>query len=93
MLSSDYGSSFSDVVRGIQHILENVTTDQHSTPSFKYRIALENQVRIVKCFLQPNFALLESCKKHIDLVIRLFNLFVICFNNMMYLFSNRRSYW
>ncbi|CAO2816693.1 unnamed protein product [Amaranthus hypochondriacus] len=40
----DYGSSFSDVVRGIQHILENVTTDQHSTPSFKYRIALENQL-------------------------------------------------
>ncbi|KNA24382.1 hypothetical protein SOVF_016150 isoform B [Spinacia oleracea] len=40
----DYGSSFSDVVKSIQHILENVTTDQHSTPSFKYRIALEKQL-------------------------------------------------
>lgn len=39
-----YGSSFSDVVQSIQHILENVTTDQHSTPSFKYRIALEKQL-------------------------------------------------
>ncbi|KAL2926931.1 HEAT repeat-containing protein 6 [Bienertia sinuspersici] len=40
----DYGSSFSDVVQGIQHNLENVMTDQHSTLSFKYRIALEKQV-------------------------------------------------
>ncbi|XP_021763705.1 uncharacterized protein LOC110728369 [Chenopodium quinoa] len=40
----DYGSSFSDVVLSIQHILENLTTDQHSTPSFKYRIALEKQL-------------------------------------------------
>ncbi|KAL2940357.1 HEAT repeat-containing protein 6 [Bienertia sinuspersici] len=40
----DYGSSFSDVVQGIQHNLENVMTDQHSTLSFKYRIALEKQL-------------------------------------------------
>ncbi|KAM7531528.1 hypothetical protein LguiB_034938 [Lonicera macranthoides] len=41
----DYGRSFSDVVQGVEHILENLSSDQISTPSsFKYRIALEKQV-------------------------------------------------
>ncbi|KAK9742008.1 hypothetical protein RND81_03G142900 [Saponaria officinalis] len=41
---SDYGSSFSDIVRGIEYILENATSDQNSTPNFKYRMALEKQL-------------------------------------------------
>lgn len=40
----DYGSSFSDVVRGIELILENVVADQSSSPSFKYRVSLEKQL-------------------------------------------------
>lgn len=40
----DYGRSFSDVVQGIEHNLENVVADQNSTTSYKYRIALEKQL-------------------------------------------------
>ncbi|GAB4836174.1 hypothetical protein Ancab_001087 [Ancistrocladus abbreviatus] len=41
----DYGRSFSDVVQGVEHILENLGSDQNLTPSsFKYRVALEKQV-------------------------------------------------
>ncbi|XP_021911551.1 uncharacterized protein LOC110825410 [Carica papaya] len=40
-----YGKSFSDVVQGVEHILENVSSDKVSAPSnFKYRIALEKQL-------------------------------------------------
>lgn len=45
----DYGRSFSDVVQGVGHILENLSSDQISAPSsFKYRIALEKQVMLSK---------------------------------------------
>lgn len=48
---ADYGRSFSDVVQGLEHILENLGLDQISTPSsFKYRVALEKQVRLLKSF-------------------------------------------
>ncbi|XP_059662080.1 uncharacterized protein LOC132308109 isoform X2 [Cornus florida] len=41
----DYGRSFPDVVQGVGHILENLSSDSISTPSsFKYRVALENQL-------------------------------------------------
>ncbi|KAL9230385.1 hypothetical protein vseg_005746 [Gypsophila vaccaria] len=40
----DYGSSFSDIVRGIEYILENATSEQNSTPNFKYMMALEKQL-------------------------------------------------
>ncbi|PON93044.1 Coatomer beta subunit [Trema orientale] len=41
----DYGNSFSDVVRGLLHLMENLGSDQISVPSsFKYRVALENQL-------------------------------------------------
>lgn len=41
----DYGNSFSDVVQGLEHVLENLGSDQISAPSnFKYRVALEKQV-------------------------------------------------
>lgn len=41
----DYGRSFSDVVQGVEHILENLSSDHISTPSsFKYRVALEKQL-------------------------------------------------
>ncbi|XVE58219.1 hypothetical protein DITRI_Ditri04bG0152400 [Diplodiscus trichospermus] len=40
----DYGKSFSDVVHGLEHVVENLGSDQISIPSsFKYRIALEKQ--------------------------------------------------
>ena len=49
---ADYGRSFSDVVQGLEHIFENFGLDQISTPSsFKYRVALEKQVRILKSFV------------------------------------------
>ncbi|GMH13272.1 hypothetical protein Nepgr_015113 [Nepenthes gracilis] len=41
----DYGRSFSDVVQGVEHILENLGSEQNLTPtSFKYKIALEKQL-------------------------------------------------
>ncbi|KAJ4711744.1 HEAT repeat-containing protein 6 [Melia azedarach] len=42
---SDYGKSYSDVVQGLEHILENLGADQISAPSnFKYRVALQKQL-------------------------------------------------
>uniref|UniRef100_A0A2N9IEJ3 Integrase catalytic domain-containing protein n=1 Tax=Fagus sylvatica TaxID=28930 RepID=A0A2N9IEJ3_FAGSY len=41
----DYGKSFPDVIQGLEHIIENLGSDQISAPSsFKYRVALEKQV-------------------------------------------------
>ncbi|OVA09399.1 HEAT [Macleaya cordata] len=41
----DYGSSFSDVIQGLEHVLETLGSDQISTASsFKYRDALEKQL-------------------------------------------------
>ncbi|XXG76379.1 hypothetical protein AAC387_Pa08g0743 [Persea americana] len=41
----DYGSSFPDVIQGVEHILENIGSDQVSEPSnFKYRATLEKQL-------------------------------------------------
>ncbi|KAM5571444.1 hypothetical protein ABKV19_011838 [Rosa sericea] len=41
----DYGESFSDVIQGLEHILENQGSDQIASPSnFKYRVALEKQL-------------------------------------------------
>ncbi|XP_077233482.1 ARM repeat superfamily protein isoform X3 [Tasmannia lanceolata] len=41
----EYGSSFSDVVQGLEHILENLSSDQSLTPSsFKYMGTLEKQL-------------------------------------------------
>ncbi|XP_030454052.1 uncharacterized protein LOC115675496 isoform X1 [Syzygium oleosum] len=40
-----YGRSFSDVVQGLEHVLENLGSDQVANPSnFKYRVALEKQL-------------------------------------------------
>ncbi|XP_042036103.1 HEAT repeat-containing protein 6-like isoform X2 [Salvia splendens] len=42
---NDYGKSYYDVVKSVQHVLENFKSDQISEPSnFKYRIALEKQL-------------------------------------------------
>ncbi|KAK3011803.1 hypothetical protein RJ639_012504 [Escallonia herrerae] len=44
--SRDYGISFSDIVQGLEHVLENLSSDQILSPSsFKYRVALEKQVK------------------------------------------------
>ncbi|KAK2981971.1 hypothetical protein RJ640_019191 [Escallonia rubra] len=41
----DYGISFSDIVQGLEHVLENLSSDQILSPSsFKYRVALEKQL-------------------------------------------------
>nr|GEU72704.1 hypothetical protein [Tanacetum cinerariifolium] len=41
----DYGKSYSDVVQGVEHTLENLGMDQMFAPSsFKYRVALEKQL-------------------------------------------------
>ncbi|KAL4570566.1 hypothetical protein LXL04_026222 [Taraxacum kok-saghyz] len=41
----DYGKSYSDVVQGVEHTLENLGSDQMFAPSsFKYRVALEKQL-------------------------------------------------
>lgn len=41
----DYGSSFTDVLQSVEEILENLNSQQISTPSsFRYRIALQKQM-------------------------------------------------
>ncbi|XP_042948175.1 HEAT repeat-containing protein 6 isoform X2 [Carya illinoinensis] len=41
----DYGKSFPDVIQGVEHIIENLGSDQISAPSsFKYRVVLEKQL-------------------------------------------------
>ncbi|KAK3025162.1 hypothetical protein RJ639_043048 [Escallonia herrerae] len=41
----NYGISFSDIVQGLEHVLENLSSDQILSPSsFKYRVALEKQL-------------------------------------------------
>ncbi|XP_050377176.1 uncharacterized protein LOC126794486 [Argentina anserina] len=43
----DYGESFSDIIQGLEHILENQGSDQIASASnFKYRIALEKQLTL-----------------------------------------------
>ncbi|GFS44587.1 ARM repeat superfamily protein [Actinidia rufa] len=40
----DYGGSFSDVIQGVEHAIENLSSDQITPSSFRYRIALEKQL-------------------------------------------------
>ncbi|CAH9068676.1 unnamed protein product [Cuscuta europaea] len=41
----DYGRSFVDVLQGVEHVIENLRSDQISVPSnLKYRVALEKQL-------------------------------------------------
>ncbi|KAI5406793.1 uncharacterized protein LOC127083430 isoform X3 [Lathyrus oleraceus] len=43
----DYGRSFSDIVRSIEHIMENIDRDSISGPSnFKYRVSLQKQLTL-----------------------------------------------
>ncbi|KAG8634130.1 HEAT repeat-containing protein 6 isoform X2 [Manihot esculenta] len=43
--ANGYGKSFSDVVQGLEHIIENLASDQIDVPSsFKYRVALDKQI-------------------------------------------------
>ncbi|XP_058197735.1 uncharacterized protein LOC131313432 isoform X2 [Rhododendron vialii] len=40
----DYGGSFSDVIQGVELALENLSSDQITPSSFRYRTALEKQL-------------------------------------------------
>ncbi|GMP35302.1 hypothetical protein CsSME_00007790 [Camellia sinensis var. sinensis] len=44
LYDADYGGSFSDVIQGVEHTVENLSSDQITPSSFKYRIALEKQL-------------------------------------------------
>ena len=47
----DYGSSFSDIIQGLEHALESLVSGQVQDPSsFKYRDALEKQVSLMLIF-------------------------------------------
>ena len=49
LYNADYGSSFPDVVQGLENILESLGSDHSSTPSsFRYKDNLEKQVRIME---------------------------------------------
>ena len=51
LFGADYGKSFPDIVQGLEHVMENLGSDQISVPSsFKYRIALEKQVILCMFF-------------------------------------------
>lgn len=44
---ADYGKSYYDVVKSVEHVVENFKSDQVSEPyNFKYWIALEKQVSL-----------------------------------------------
>ncbi|CAI8597827.1 unnamed protein product [Vicia faba] len=48
----DYGRSFSDIVRSIEHIMENIDQDSISGPSnFKYRVSLQKQLTLTMLHL------------------------------------------
>jgi hypothetical protein len=48
ILSLDYGSSFPDVVRGLVHALEALSSNNSSLPSnFKQKDNLEKQVSVI----------------------------------------------
>lgn len=56
MVNADYGKSFPDVIQGLEHIIENLDSDQISAPSgFKYRIVLEKQVKLLNLLHSLNF--------------------------------------
>ncbi|KAL6571731.1 hypothetical protein OROHE_003374 [Orobanche hederae] len=49
---NDYGKSYYDVVKSVEHVVENFKSDQISEPSnFKYRIALEKQLTLTMLHL------------------------------------------
>ncbi|EXC28324.1 hypothetical protein L484_011828 [Morus notabilis] len=57
----DYGNSFSDVVQGLVHLVENLDKDQISAPSsFKYRIALEKQVKNLNGLHMSRYAMTST---------------------------------
>lgn len=41
---ADYGESFSDIIKGVEHTVENLSSEQILPSSFKYKIALEKQL-------------------------------------------------
>lgn len=52
---SDYGKSYYDVVKSVEHVVENFKSDQVSEPSnFKYWIALEKQVSMMNSLFPRN---------------------------------------
>lgn len=64
---ADYGKSFSDVVQGLEHILENLGADHLSAPSsFKYRVALQKQVKLLDHMFLGS---LVACHKFFHLVM------------------------
>ncbi|KAL8142683.1 hypothetical protein V2J09_015715 [Rumex salicifolius] len=57
----DYGRSFSDVVQGVEHVVENLSSDHSAAPSnFKYRISLEKQLTLTMLHM------LGLCSNDID---------------------------
>ncbi|XP_010251003.1 PREDICTED: HEAT repeat-containing protein 6 isoform X2 [Nelumbo nucifera] len=57
----DYGRSFSDVVQGLEHMIESLNSYQFSTPSdFKYKAALEKQLTSTTLHVLE----LASCSDH-----------------------------
>ncbi|KAK7308357.1 hypothetical protein VNO77_41959 [Canavalia gladiata] len=43
----DYGRSFSEIVKSVEHVMENIDEDQISGPSnFKYRVSLQKQLTL-----------------------------------------------
>ena len=62
LYDADYGGSFSDVIQGVEHTVENLSSDQITPSSFKYRIALEKQVMLLKPipFKQYQFASMQQ---------------------------------
>lgn len=48
----DYGSSFPDVIRGLEHVLESLSSNNSSSPSnFKQRDNLEKQVSVADAYI------------------------------------------
>jgi hypothetical protein len=56
----DYGSSFPDVVQGLEHVLESFCSNNSSSPSnFKHRDNLEKQVCVADAYM--DFTCSRTC--------------------------------
>ncbi|KAJ6830928.1 HEAT repeat-containing protein 6 [Iris pallida] len=66
----DYGTSFDDVVQGLEHVLESLSTAQLSTPSsFKYKESLEKQLSLTTLHVL-SFASANEDQAHKDFLVK-----------------------
>ena len=73
----DYGSSFPDVVQGLEHVLESLCSNNSSSPSnFKHRDNLEKQVCVADAYI--DFTYSKTCFAAFFKLWLIFTAYVYC---------------